>query len=110
MTTFWKALANHKPIQRKPIEFRLYYGTDGQVITYSMDEIPGNYILIDAQTFAEMRVDILVVNGVIINPNKFSQVGKLVPDADIAGVESCQDDITLIGPAQRWKLRYYDST
>jgi hypothetical protein len=37
----------------EPPEFRLYYDEKGNVICYTCEKLEGNYVIIDAQTFAE---------------------------------------------------------
>jgi hypothetical protein len=48
----------------EPPEFRLYYDEHGAVVCYTGDKsITGNYIVIDALTFAQARPDVRVING-----------------------------------------------
>ena len=108
MTTFWQAARDHTVLKiNKELEYRLYYDVLGSVITYSMDNLPHNYIVVDAHTFAQYRLDLRVVDGKVTNPNLVTNVRKLVPSDE--GTETLADDITLIGPGQKWKLRYYDT-
>ncbi len=108
MTHFWEAALN-RPKQKvlKELELRLYYDENGHVISYTTDENLGNYIIVDQQTYRESRYDLIVVNGKVVNPSKHSQVRKLVPDLE--GDSTLIDDITIIGPGQQWKLKYYDA-
>ena len=53
MTNFFEAAARHKPIKRQKFENRLYYNKLGQPIAYTHDELEGDYIIVDQQTFAE---------------------------------------------------------
>jgi hypothetical protein len=108
MSNFWQVAKNHHGVKAKTEwEYRLYYNDDGTVNTYSTDAISGNYIVVSQSIFAQNRYDVVVKNGQVYNPNLTSQVRKLVPSDQ--GTETLADDITIIGPGQKWKLRYYDT-
>lgn len=47
----------------EPVFYRLYYDAEGRPITYSMDALPGNYIDIDAETFARGPLNVRVIDG-----------------------------------------------
>lgn len=67
MDAFWQAVAEHDwtpPDNR--LEFRLYYDSHGNVIYYSMEDLPGDYIIVDRLTFDQARFDIKVRDGKII--------------------------------------------
>jgi hypothetical protein len=92
------------PIIEAP-EFRLYYDeATGKVICYTCEKLEGNYIVIDAITFAESRPDIKVVDGKIIKNNYGSVVSKLCKDTE--GVLCESEDISVISETdgQYWKL------
>ena len=86
-------------------EFRLYYDDKGSVTGYTCEKLEGNYIVIDAITFAESRPDIKVVDGKIIKNNYGSVVSKLCKDTE--GVLCEAEDISIITEAagQYWKLK-----
>lgn len=44
-------------------EYRLYYDDTGNVLFYTCEKPEGNFIVIDKQTYSEMRYDIKIVNG-----------------------------------------------
>ena len=91
-------------------EFRLYYDDKGAVICYTGDKsIQGNYIVVDAITFAEGRPDIRVIDGKISRAQPNSVVYKLMPDVD--GIMCARDDVSIItnqGPVTKWKLNIYE--
>lgn len=103
----WEAPKIVKP------EFRLYYDDKGQVITYTCEKIEGNYIVIDAQTYAESRPDLRVVNGKIVRISNSAVVSKLVPD-DTEGKVCANEDISIVVnkddnvKTQKWKLVTYE--
>ena len=49
--------------------FRLYYNSDGTVDQYSMEDLPGDWIPVDAPTFHAGRYDVRVVKGKIVPPH-----------------------------------------
>jgi hypothetical protein len=95
-------------------EFRLYYDETGAVVCYTGDKsLSGdNYIVIDAQTFAEGRHDIRVIDGKISTVKPSTVVYKLMPSVDDDGTVCAMDDISIITtdqePCTKWKLKIYE--
>jgi hypothetical protein len=92
-------------------EFRLYYDERGRVVSYSGDKSgEGNYIVIDAKTFAEARHDILVVDGTI-KTNVYKQLThKMMPTGK--GTSCHKEDLSVIveddGNSIKWELVSYE--
>ena len=97
----WEAPINEKP------ELRLYYDDRGQVVTYTCEKLEGNYIVIDALTFAEARPDVRVVDGKVIRPGSGAVISRLYPDK--IGVLCEAEDVSIITEAdgQYWKLKTF---
>jgi len=57
---FWNTL--HNMPEPQLVFWRLYYNDSGLAVCYSMEELPGNYIDIDAETFALAPVNVRVVD------------------------------------------------
>ena len=98
----------------EPPEFRLYYDENGAVICYTGDKsMTGNYIVIDAQTFAAARPDVRVIDGRISTASPKSVVYKLMPSKD-EGIVCIAEDISIIpdntyaGETTKWKLNIYE--
>ena len=93
-------------------EFRLYYDENGKIIRYSGDKTgEGNYIVIDAITFAEGRPDLRVVDGKISRAQPNAVVYKLMPSPADDSTMCAMDDISIItdqGPVTKWKLTVYE--
>lgn len=95
------------PIIEKP-EFRLYYDERGNVITYTCEKLEGNYIVIDAMTFAEARPDVKVADGKVVRVGTGAVISRLYPDTE--GVMCEKEDISIVTnkDGQYWKLKTYE--
>jgi len=100
-----------KPIPK--VEFRLYYDDKGKVICYSGEQLDGNYIIIDAATYAEGRPDIRIIDGKISKASTSAIVTKLIAN-DVEGIECAFEDVSIvidssyIGKKQKWKLDIHE--
>ena len=90
---FQQALSDH-PV--KPIEYRVYYGDDGEILTYTCDDLPGNFLVIDAEVFAQGRYDLTVLDGKLVSKNSFDSYYKMVPGDH--GTPVCATNMMLIDP------------
>lgn len=95
----WEAPPIVKP------EFRLYYDEKGHVEFYTCEKLEGNYVVIDAQTFAEARPDVRVIDGRVVRANMVSVIAKLEKSTD--GILCEYEDLSVITKAngQRWNLK-----
>lgn len=104
---FWEAPKIEAP------EFRLYYDEKGHVITYTCEKLEGDYIVIDAQTFAEGRPDARVIDGKLVRANSSAVVSKLKPNKK-EGIMCALEDVSIIVDTkskvkkQKWKLETYE--
>ena len=57
---FWKA---YQPIEIKPVIRRLYYDNQGLPLFLSQEDLPGNYIDIDEETFHNLPKKIRIISG-----------------------------------------------
>ena len=93
------------PVIEKP-EFRLYYDERGSVVTYTCEKLEGDYIIIDALTFAEARPDVRVVDGRLVKGDTGAVISRLY--ADKQGVLCEVEDISVITTdidGKYWKLK-----
>lgn len=97
-----------------PPEFRLYYDEHGAVVCYTGDKsITGNYIVIDALTFAQARPDVRVIDGKISTVAPNAVVHKLMPN-ETEGIDCYMEDISILvdslysDKTQKWKLVTYE--
>ena len=86
-------------------EFRLYYDTRGSVLFYTCEKPDGDYIVIDALTFAEARPDIKVVDGRIARCGASTLSTRL--HLSTGGTLCEAEDVSVIAEAdgQYWKLK-----
>lgn len=97
----------------EPPEFRLYYDDKGNVVTYTCEKLPGNFIVIDATTFAEARHDLRIIDGRISRVQPNAVVYKLMPDKS-EGIRCAIEDINIVvgddydGETMKWKLNIYE--
>lgn len=98
----------------QPPEFRLYYDDNGKVLSYSGDKSGiGNYIVIDALTFAAARPDIRVIDNKISTVASNAVVYKLMPN-EIEGIDCHLEDLSIIvdntytDKTKKWKLKTYE--
>jgi hypothetical protein len=96
----------------KTPEFRLYYDDKGKVICYTCEKLEGNFIIVDASTFAQARPDVRVVDGRITTVQANAVVSKLMPGD--SGQECAKQDISIVvvkefkGETTNWKMITYE--
>ena len=96
-----------------PTEFRLYYDEQGRVVTYTCEKPRGNFIIIDALTFAEGRFDVKVINGKLVRFSNATVITRLGKDPHV-GIRCAEEDINLVvddsydGVTNYWKLQIYE--
>jgi hypothetical protein len=99
------------PVIIKP-EFRLYYDDKGKVLFYTCEKPAGNYVVIDATTYAQGRPDLIVIDGKLSIVNTGSIVSKLVLDE--TGLACAAEDVSIIvddnyiEKTNKWKLKTYE--
>ena len=103
---FWLALAEPVP-EPVPIFFRLYYNERGEPVSYSMDNLPGNYIEIDAETYQRSSSNVRVIDGKIVPVVYKRPVSKLTPGT--AGTACLPDNVSVVvaqdQPHIKWSLK-----
>jgi len=90
---FWQILQTM--LEPKPIFYRLYYNNDGTPIIYSMEELPGNYIEVDQQTYVLAPFNVRVVNGRLTYIKPVVSVKKLQP-TEVSGTACDPSDVCIV--------------
>ena len=91
---------------------KLYYDDKGKVLFYSCEKPEGNYIVIDATTYAVGRHDLRIIDGKISTAVPSLVVSKLMPDEK--GITCTEEDISIVvdknykGKTINWKLNTYE--
>jgi hypothetical protein len=91
---FWQVWNSFVWPEPTPITYRCYYLDNGDVDFYTMEDLPGNYIEVDQQSYVLAIKPARVVEGrlIIIKPKKTVQ--KLLP-AD-HGTLCHRDDVSIV--------------
>lgn len=91
----------------KPIFFRLYYNESGDPVSYSMEDLPGNYIDIDAEAFRLANPNVKVVDGKIVEIVRRRPNAKLQPTEQ--GTPCHPQDVSVVStqePNIKWNKVY----
>jgi len=88
------------------LEYRLYHDENGFPLFFSMEQLPGNYIVVDQATYLTSPKHIRVVNGkIVVYQTTFAK--KLVPGS--TGVACAVEDVCIIvdtdQPHIKWHLK-----
>jgi hypothetical protein len=103
MTNFWHALELADQTQTTvDLEYRLYYNDLGEVLFYTTNDEPGNYIVVDKAVYAAGRYDNTVVDGKLVLPAQYIYQ-KLVPANEL----DLNNDVSVISNT-KWKLKRYE--
>jgi hypothetical protein len=89
------------------IEFRLYYDEKGKVITYTTENLEGNYVVISKEQYSESRFDVIVNSGKIYRSERES-VAYVLKTHDYDGVPCSPHDINIVVDENvkhsKWKI------
>ena len=94
------------PPEVKPISYRLYHDEAGRPLFYSMEDLPGTYVEVDAEAYAISSHDVKVVDGKVVPLPKKIYTRKLKPSDQ--GVACHPQDVCVVvsedQPHIKWKL------
>lgn len=101
-----KAMSEFKWPDPQPVFYRLYYHANGTPICYSMEDMPGNYIELDAATYSRSPGNVRVVDGKLKEFQPKGVITKLKPSK--TGTPCHPDDIGIVvdndQPHIKWSL------
>jgi len=103
---FWEIVHAQQPAIHGTPEYRLYHDDEGFPLFYSMESLPGNYIVVDQETYLNGPKHIRVVNGkMVVYKTIFAK--KIVPGS--TGVACAVDDVCIVvdadQPHTKWHLK-----
>lgn len=111
MTNFWEAVKNFKPAETKQTEYRLYYNESGEPLFYTTEQLDGNYIVIDEDTYHEGNYHgVRVVDDQLQKLSPVSTV-KLTPTSKIEGTCCHSNNVAIVSAnknGQYWKLKTHE--
>ena len=103
---FWKAFNEWNPEPPHPIFYRLYYDEQGRPITWTMEDLPGNYIDVDLELYREQPRYIVIRNGKIVRVDPEYTVPKLRPST-VEGTPCHPADVAVVvspeQPHTKWR-------
>jgi hypothetical protein len=108
---FWKVFNNLEPWTPPVVSFRLYYNDNGWPICYSMEDLPGNYIELDAETYQRGPTNARVVDGKLTIVKLPITILKLVPDQPTGTTCDPRDVTVIVDPVQahtKWSVKAYE--
>jgi hypothetical protein len=103
---FWSIL--HAMPEPMTVSHRLYYDNAGNLIMYSMEDLPGNYIQVDPATYALAPANVRVVDKKIIYIKPAITVKKLQPNNSNGTTCDPRDVCVVVRPDQehtKWSIK-----
>jgi len=87
---FWK-IWSESAVPTPEVFYRLYYNDNGSPVCYSMEDLPGNYVDVDINTYLVGSYNIRVVDQKLIHLPTVGAVTKLRPNASTGTACDPQD-------------------
>jgi hypothetical protein len=108
---FWEVWSNFNWPEPKPVFYRAYVREDGTVF-FSMEDLPGNFVEIDLETYRQGEINTKVVNGKVVKITPATHVSRLYPSTE-SGTPCCPTNVSIVvdnkDPHILWKLKIYDN-
>lgn len=93
--------------ESKPLIYRLYHDSQGKLLFYSMEDLPGLYIDIDQETFARNASNVRVRDGKL-QTITWQTTAKLLPGS--TGTQCHVKDVAVVVTqnGQHWNKKTYE--
>jgi hypothetical protein len=105
---FWQAFNTWDTELSCPVFYRLYYNDDGSPKTYTMEDLPGNYIEVDRDTYVVGSYNVRVIDQKLVHLAPQNLITKLQPNA-VAGTACDPQDVCVVVsdsmPHTKWSLQ-----
>lgn len=105
--TVWTTFVWPEP---EPPQYRLYHNADGSPRLYTMESLPGEYIVISREAYIASSWQVRVENGELRQLPKKHHISKLHPDQS-TGTRCHVGDVCLITdrePSRIWNVQQND--
>ena len=99
---FWSAWAQSIE-ESNPVFYRLYHDDQGYPLFYSMEDLPGNYIEIDQETYAASSSKVRVVDGKL-KKNTTAFTAKLKPGS--SGTACHPTNVCIVVPVDQPHIKW----
>jgi hypothetical protein len=100
---FWAAFGQPSEDPPPLVFYRLYHDGQGYPLFYSMEDLPGNYIEIDQETYARSSSKVRVVDGKL-KKNNVVATAKLTPST--TGTACHPADICIVVPVNQPHIKW----
>jgi hypothetical protein len=105
---FWNIL--HAETKTNNPIYRLYYNDLGEPLFYATEDLPGNYIEIDQETFSRANSQVRVKNGQLVSTVAQKISKKLAPSEH--GTACDVRDVCVVvnstQPHTKWTIKIYE--
>jgi hypothetical protein len=109
---FLKVMAEFGWPELQPVTYRLYHNADGTPKFYTMEDLPGDYILVDRETYVADCRHVRVVQGKLIFVAPTRTVKLLRPGTD-AGTACHPQDVAVVvadvQPHTKWSMVQHET-
>ena len=93
----------------QPVFYRLYHDDQGRPLFYSMEDVPGTYIELDQETFAQGKSRVRVINGVLTELT-YQTTEKLVPGDSGTMCHGTDVTIVVMQNGTYWSKKIYEQS
>lgn len=101
---FWQAWTGTVCPEPAVVSFRLYHSPSGAPLFYSMEDLPGDYFPVDAETYARSPMNVQVQNQQLVYVEFQPVVKKLRPGA--AGTACSVTDVCVVVDASNTHVKW----
>jgi hypothetical protein len=104
---FFEVWDSFQPAPPQPVFYRLYYNSQGCPVSYTMEDLPGDFIEIDRETYVVGPANVRVLNGQLITLKPSVIIKKLTPGG--VGTSCDPRDICVVVDQQlphvKWNMK-----